>query len=196
MVFSKVMWALTKPPFFLRFLSGVAQSGFMVWQRKDLELFPRDHPCSLNTTFFRQEWEHTTHSMDSVWAREKGENKRKTAGTEEGLDWMDLTVSYRKIFIYWVWGVESLNSEFDSHYYFLAWVTWVLLGAGVICHDISEGDEDKNSAHLRKNSFFWPPAPPPTVHTFFSHFLKQMCQRISKHIYQNSKIINYNKVSD
>lgn len=135
------------------------------------------------------------HHIEYRQCLSKIERREQKEDSWERKDWMCLTVSYGKAFIYWVWGTESSNSEFDSHYYFLAWVTWELLGACVICHDISEGDEDKNSAHLRKNSFFWPPAQPPTVHTFFFHFFKQMCQRISKHIYQNGKIINYNKVS-
>lgn len=96
----------------------------------------------------------THHVQYSVWATEKRGNKEKTAGREEGLHWMYFTVSYRKPLIYWVWGVEGFNSEFDSHYYFLAWATWALLSAGVICHDVSEGDKDKNSAHIRKTRFF------------------------------------------
>lgn len=122
-VFSKVRWALIKPPFLLRILSGVAQNGSLGGQREDLELFPRDHHCNLSRTFCRQEWKHTKNNIDNVPARGKGENKRKTAGREEELDWMYLTVSYGKIFISWVWGVQSSNSEFDSHYYLLAWVT-------------------------------------------------------------------------
>lgn len=79
-------WALSKPPFLLRILYGVAQNGFLGGQREDLELFPRDHHRSISRTFFRQEWKHTKTSTDSVPATGKGENKRKTAGREEELD--------------------------------------------------------------------------------------------------------------
>lgn len=100
--------------------------------------------CSFNRTFCRQEWEHTTYSIDSVWEREKGGNegegkrKERLGGTERGRT--ECTVaSYGKPFIYWVWEVQSSNLEFNCHYYFLSQVTSVLLGAGVICCDVSEG---------------------------------------------------------
>lgn len=78
-VLSKVRWALTKPPFFLRILYGVTQNGFLVSQREDLEVFQGtttavlpghsagrngNTPCTVQCLSNREKWEQREDSWE------------------------------------------------------------------------------------------------------------------------------------